>query len=644
MIKPPDQSRPVPVALLGRLSDEQCLYFDASVAAVGGALAALDSASALLRFVSEHAHGPAVIVLALKSDITRVIGIVMHLRRMDARLPVVLLVGNGGQHYVPLWQELGIHAVEERELHGTKLSDVLRAALADGSATTATAAPPLTEEEQGTNIERLADDLNRRMRCGAGKNQVFLHAFVLGVGMKTTPRITLRCPLRAELGLDAYVHFEHIRDVCCGGTETCAALRAYAAWKGQALSAYVPEDANQERTMSVTEQTPQDAAPSAARESAARSHSIEHARPRHGLVEKDKLLLSVAKLGASDLHLKTGAKPRVRVGGVLRTLDLEALPSEEFEEKLFEFLSPEQQRRLMEDGSVDLAYDVPGSDRFRINVFRQETGLSVAARRVTRSIPSFEALHLPPIIEKIAENEQGLVLLAGVTGSGKSTTIAAMIEHINQTCADHIVTIEDPIEYLFTPKKALINQREVGINVKDFPTALRALVREDPDVVLIGEMRDAETFRAAMQAAETGHLVFGTVHASSCAQTIGRVLDLFPEGERHAMRQSLVFNLRAIVAQKLLRSVKPGVARVPVTEVLLNTPIVQKLLAEGRDTDLTDVVRAGEEGMRSFTDSLHWLIENDFIDVDTAYAVAPNPEELKMRLKGIQQAIGHMVG
>jgi twitching motility protein PilT len=412
----------------------------------------------------------------------------------------------------------------------------------------------------------------------------------------------------------------------------------------QPISAYLPEIAGQEVTMSESRQTPPVAAPPPAASPASRSQSVEHTRPRRGLVEKDQFLLAVARLGASDLHLKTGTKPRVRIGGALRTLDLDVLPNDEFEEKLFEFLSPEQQKRLVEEGSVDLAYDVPGSDRFRINVFRQESGLSVAARRVTRNIPSFEALHLPPIIAKIAENEQGLVLLAGVTGSGKSTTIAAMIEHINQTCADHIVTIEDPIEYLFTPKKALINQREIGINVKDFPTALRALVREDPDVVLIGEMRDAETFRAALQAAETGHLVFGTVHASSCAQTIGRVLDLFPDGERHAVRQSFVFNLRAIVAQKLLRSVMPGVSRVPANEVLINTPIVQKLIAEERDTELGDVIRAGEEGMRGLAESLQWLIENDFVDVDTAYIAAPNPAELKMRLKGIRHAVGHVVG
>jgi len=410
------------------------------------------------------------------------------------------------------------------------------------------------------------------------------------------------------------------------------------------VSVYLPQDAAKEQTMSEPEQPPHAAAPAAEETSVMHPQSIEHARPRHGLPEKDKFLLAVARLGASDLHLKTGAKPRVRVGGVLRTVDVDVLPTQEFEQKLFEFLSPEQQQRLVADGSVDLAYDVPGGDRFRINVFRQESGLSVAARRVMRNIPSFEALHLPAIIGKIAENGEGLVLVAGVTSSGKSTTIAAMIEHINQTCADHIVTVEDPIEYLFTPKKALINQREIGINVKDFPTALRALVREDPDVVLIGEMRDAETFRAALQAAETGHRVFGTIHASSCAQTIGRVLDLFPEGERHAVRQSLVFNLRAIVVQKLLPCIKPGVPRVPATEVLLNVPVVQKLIAKERDADLADVIRAGEEGMRSFTESLHWLIENDFIDVGTACAAAPNPEELKMRLKGIRQTVCHMIG
>ncbi len=642
MTKPRTQPRDVPIALLGELSGDERRYLDACVAALGGKIVLQDSPSALRNFVFEHRGGPAVIVLTFQQYVTGVVEVVMYLRRIGAQLPVILLAGKASPAYLPLWQELGVRPVQG-ELRGTQFSEVLRAALTNFQPTTFEP-PPLTNEEQGANIGRLADDLNRRIRCGAGKSQVFLHSFVEGIGQKTTPRITLRCPLRTELSLENYVYYEHIRDVCCGAAESCAALRAYAAWKGQQVSAYLPENAVQEKTMSEPKQVPQAPAQTAAGASAARPQSIEHARPRRGLLEKDQFLLAVARLGASDLHLKTGAKPRVRVGGVLRTLDLDILPTEEFEQKLFEFLSAEQQQRLMEDGSVDLAYDVPGSDRFRINVFRQESGLSVAARRVTRKIPSLEDLHLPAIIEKIAENEQGLVLLAGVTGSGKSTTIAAMIEHINQTCANHIVTIEDPIEYLFTPKKALINQREIGINVKDFPTALRALVREDPDVVLIGELRDAETFRAALQAAETGHLVFGTVHASNCAQTIGRVLDLFPEGERHAVRQSFVFNLRAIIAQKLLRSVKPGVSRVPANEVLINTPIVQKLIAEQRDTELLDIIRGGDDGMRSFTNSLQWLMENDFIDGETAFTAAPNPDELRMHLKGIRPAVAHVAG
>jgi twitching motility protein PilT len=371
---------------------------------------------------------------------------------------------------------------------------------------------------------------------------------------------------------------------------------------------------------------------------------FDNLRPRQGFPDRDAFLRAVVRLGASDLHLKTGLPPVVRINGGLRNLNLEPLPDKVFEEKVFEFLTTEQKAQLMETGSVDLAYDLEGSDRFRMNIYRQESGISVAARRITRCIPSFQDLHLPPVIEKIAEYRQGLILVAGVTGSGKSTTIAAMIDYINATRHEHIITLEDPIEYLFTPKKSLINQREIGINVKDFPTALRALVRQNPDVVLIGEMRDNETFSAALQAAETGHLVFGTIHASTCAQTIGRLLDLFPEEERKGIRQSLVFNLRAIIAQKLLPSLKENISRVPINEVLMNIPIVQKLIAEERDADLNTVIQKNEDGMQSFTDSLKDMIENEFIDRNTAYAVAPNPEELKMRLKGIHQAHGQILG
>jgi len=357
-----------------------------------------------------------------------------------------------------------------------------------------------------------------------------------------------------------------------------------------------------------------------------------------GLTDRDTFLRSIVRLGASDLHLKSGISPRVRLRGTLKILNLPPVPNQEFEEAVVESLSCEQQRQLREDGSVDLTYDVDGSDRFRVNIYRQESGLSIAARRVTRYIPAFQDLNLPQVIEQIAENKQGLVLVAGVTGSGKSTTLAAMIEHINSTRAEHIVTIEDPIEYLFVSKKSLIDQREVGINVKDFPTALRALVREDPDVVLIGEMRDTDTFRAALQATNTGHLVFGTIHASSCPQTIGRVMDLFPNDEREAIRQSLAFNLRAIITQKLVPSLKEGFLRVPVVEVLIRTPIVEKLIVEKRDAELASVIRSRVEGMQSFADSLEYFVKQDFIDVKTACNIAPNAEELKMQLKGIRQS------
>ncbi len=233
--------------------------------------------------------------------------------------------------------------------------------------------------------------------------------------------------------------------------------------------------------------------------------SFERTRPRKGSPETDAFLRAVVKMGASDLHLKSGESARLRIGGELRTVAEEPAPTEEFEARLFRLLTEDERRQLVVDGSVDFAYDLDDRTRFRVNVYRQEAGISIAARVVPRSIPSFDDLHLPAVVAKIADNRQGLILVSGTTGSGKSTTIAAILERINQTRNEHIVTIEDPIEFLHTSRKCLINQREIGINVKDFPTALRALLREDPDVVLIGEMRDAETFRSALQAADTGH-------------------------------------------------------------------------------------------------------------------------------------------
>ena len=263
---------------------------------------------------------------------------------------------------------------------------------------------------------------------------------------------------------------------------------------------------------------------------------------------------------------------------------------------------------------------------------------------IPRKIPSFEELHLAPEVAKLAELEQGLVLVSGITGSGKSSTIAAVLEHINCTRSEHIVTIEDPIEFLYESKKSLINQREVGVNVPDFALGLRALMREDPDVILVGEMRDSETFRAALQAADTGHLVFGSVHASSAAQTIERVLSLLPEEERAAIRQSLVFNLRGIVSQTLVRSSAKGVERVPAVEVLVATPVVQKLIREEKDVQLSEVIAQCSEGMVSHLESLFRLFSQGLIDMETGCHAASSPEEFRLRTQGIKKSVSGIVG
>jgi len=346
---------------------------------------------------------------------------------------------------------------------------------------------------------------------------------------------------------------------------------------------------------------------------------------------------AVIKYEGSDLHLKAGAKPRIRIAGKIRTLAGDELSNEQIEEMIFAIMTPRLRDMYETHGAVDFAFELEGEDRFRINVFRQRSMTSVAARRVTRVIPTFEELNLPPQLPSLADYHQGLVLLSGITGSGKSTTIAAMIERINQNRPCHVVTIEDPIEYLFEDKKAFINQREIGIDVPDFHEGLKYLMREDPDVVLIGEMRDKETFDAALQASETGHLVFGTIHSSTTTGTITRLLDLFPSEERALVRQSLVFNLRAIVSQKLLPSIKTGTDRVPAVEIMISNPSIRKLIEEERESEIIEVIKSNYDiGMQDFTESLRALVEREWIEAEVAYEIAPNPEELKMVLKGIK--------
>jgi len=354
---------------------------------------------------------------------------------------------------------------------------------------------------------------------------------------------------------------------------------------------------------------------------------------------------AMMKTEASDLHLKPGRPAYIRIKSRMTATRSGVLTTDDIEAMIRELMTEAQQAEYTRHGQIDMAYELPGQDRFRINVYRQRGQTAVAVRRVTRVIPDFEALHLPPVMQRIASGHQGLVLLSGPTGSGKSTTIASILQYINKTRACHVVTIEDPIEFLHEDEMALINQREIGIDVASFDTALKGLMREDPDVVLIGEMRDRETFQAALQVSETGHLVFGTVHASSASQTIGRVLDLFPVEARGRVRHSLAFNCRAIVCQMLLPSVAVDFDLVPAVEVMLSTPSIRQLILEERDAELPDLIRASEhDGMLTFTRSLLTLIENDYIDAQAAYDAAPNVDELKMMMKGISAGRGGLIG
>lgn len=366
---------------------------------------------------------------------------------------------------------------------------------------------------------------------------------------------------------------------------------------------------------------------------------------RNGSAKLDKYFRSMSKHGASDMHMKADTPVKFRLQGAIRNADANALSNETIEAMAFEIMDERQINIYREKGSIDLAYQIDSGDRYRINVFRQRGRTSIAARRVPREILNFKQLHLPERLADLAHLHQGLILLAGITGSGKSTAIAAMLEEINRTRACHIMTIEDPIEFLFEDKKAFISQREIGLDVENFHEALKCMMREDPDVVLIGELRDQETYSAALSAAETGHLVFGTIHSSSAANTISRILELFPENARDLIRGSLVFNLQAIIGLKLLPGLQPDIPRIPCCELMICNSTVRKLIAEGRDREISVVMRnSAHEGMIDFTDSLRSLVDRELISTKTAYAAAPNPDELKMRLKGISVTGGGIIG
>jgi len=352
----------------------------------------------------------------------------------------------------------------------------------------------------------------------------------------------------------------------------------------------------------------------------------------------EKLLTSMGPFGASDLHLKVGYRPYYRVQGTLRAAKLPPLPDSKYIEAMLHDMIPEKRHQEFRDtGAADFAARGSTGDRYRINMFRATGETHVSIRRVQSEIPSFDSLNLPNIYEEtISKCTEGLILVSGVTGCGKSTTLAALVEYVNCHRSMHIVTIEDPIEYMFKPKKAMISQREIGIDVANHHEALRFVVRQDPDCIMIGEMRDRDTMTAALQSAETGHLVLGTLHVADVQQTFTRILEFFPRTEHAFIRSSLANSLRGIFCQKLLPGIDVG-KRYPATEVLVRNSVVrEKILHEKDDELLAICTHARDEGMRDFTFSLCELVEAEIVHYDTAMQFAPNREALASAVKGIR--------
>ena len=359
----------------------------------------------------------------------------------------------------------------------------------------------------------------------------------------------------------------------------------------------------------------------------------------------EKLFEIMSKKSASDLHLKDLTPPILRVRGTLLALKMDPLSDKQIRKLVYGILTQDQIAAFEEIGSLDVSYEFGDGERIRMAIFMQRGKVSAACRLVKNVIPSFEELHLPPILGKIAQERNGLVLVCGPTGSGKSTTLASMLQDINATRRCHILTVEDPIEYSYKDDKAIINQREVGIDVPSWAAALKSMVRADPDVVLIGEMRDPDTFWAGLTAAETGHMVFGTIHSSNAAQTFARILEMFPQEKHRMIRDQLAAHLRAIVAQMILPSCREGVNLVPCVEVMLNSPIIRALIMREEESKISDVIAgSSDDGMQSMTQALAKLVKTDLVLQQTALEMAPNREKLLMMLRGISSDEGGIVG
>ena len=349
----------------------------------------------------------------------------------------------------------------------------------------------------------------------------------------------------------------------------------------------------------------------------------------------DRLLRRLADLDGSDLHIKAGAPPRIRVDGQLRTLEDEAQFTAEETFALANEIMPPRMREVFEvKHEADFAYSVNGLGRFRTNAFFQRSSVALAMRRVRTSASNFHELGLPDVVRRLSEHQRGLVLVTGPTGSGKTTTLAAMVDHINHIRSCHIITIEDPVEYLHKDDKAAIDQREVGFDTDSFTSAMRTILRQDPDVILIGEMRDPETVYTALTAAETGHLVFSTLHTTTATETINRIVDFFPPHQQRQVRVSLSGALTGTVCQRLI-SRADGNGRVPALEIMVvNGRIQQAILEPGQTADIDEIMAEGEYyGMQTFDQSLANLLRDGVVNLRDAMNAASNPHDLKVRLE-----------
>lgn len=360
-------------------------------------------------------------------------------------------------------------------------------------------------------------------------------------------------------------------------------------------------------------------------------------------MEFNDILKQAAELGASDIHLKVGLVPVVRKLGMLRPLNTNSVPisAEQMEKIIQSALTSEEILKLAQNLELDKGLELKGVARFRINVFRQKGSTRFVIRIINQNIPTLEELGLPQSINTITEAERGLVLVTGITGSGKSTTLASMINHINHSKNLHIITLEDPIEYLIKDRKSIISQRELGIDMHSFAESLRATLRQDPDVILVGEMRDKETIETAMLAAETGHLVFSTLHTMDAQETINRIIAQFPPHQHEQIRRQLASVLKAVISQRLLkRKDKNGL--VPATEVLVSNQRIREMI---EDPDKTSMIHnaletsAKESGMHSFDQSLMRLYSKDIVTLDEALSHATNPDNFKLKAKGIQSGV-----